>query len=506
MFGFEGKASSASLDDMIAGRRVSGIVLFSRNIRDARQLTALCAEMQAMRKRVSELPLLIAIDHEGGAVHRLPGAATRFPSAMAIAATGRVDFAERVGRCAACELLALGVNMVFAPVLDVNTNKNNPVIGVRAFSDDPETVASFGTAMIRGMEEAGIAAIAKHFPGLGFAEQDPHAEMPVISKDVEELHRQDLLPFMRAAEAGVSGMMVGHARYPSLSARPASLSQAVIRDLLRRRIGFEGVVITDDLGMEAIQEHRDAGSAAVKACGAGADLLLLCHSSTEQINAMADLANAISTSKLRSDQIKGNLKRLRDFKEKLRARLTGPRPAAGEEGEALAREIAESALTLVGDRERVLPLRLETGRRLLVFFPEAGPLTPVEDEVPALDRLAEIIRLRHPSAETITFPLSPSRRDLDAARQALVDADAAVVCTLNAHLHRAQTELIDEIASSGKPVAFVAVRNPYDAELYPPHAARLAAYGTDRHTLETVGKALFGELAPRGKGPVALRV
>ncbi|MEI6633278.1 MAG: beta-N-acetylhexosaminidase [Chlamydiota bacterium] len=505
MFGFEGKAATAVLEDLIAGRRVSGIVLFSRNIRDARQVSALCAEMQAMRKRVSELPLLVALDHEGGTVHRLTDGATRFPAPMALAATGRVELAGRVGYSMGCELLGLGVNMVFAPVLDVNTNKNNPVIGVRAFSDDPETVAAFGTAMITGLERAGIASVAKHFPGLGFAEQDPHVELPVISKDAEELDRQDILPFARAVKAGVSGVMVGHARYPALSARPASLSSAVIRDLLRQRLGFEGIVLTDDLEMEAMQMHRGAGDAAVKACGAGADLLLICHSSTQQINAMADLANAISASKLRSEQIKGNLSRLRDFKEKLRARLMGPPPKPAEDGDALAREVAESALTLVGDSGSILPLRLEPSQKLLLLSPETGPLTPIEDNVSSLDRLAEILRARHPRAETLSFPIVPSRHDFEEVRRALGDAAAVVMCTCNAHLYPEQAKLLDEVAASGRPAVFVAIRNPYDAELYPSHAARLVAYGADRHTLAAVGKALFGDLAPRGKCPVALK-
>lgn len=506
MFGFEGKAASPTLDDTIAGRRVSGVLLFARNIRDAQQVSALCAEMQAMRKRVSELPLLIALDHEGGTVHRLADGATRFPAHMALAATGRVELAERVGYCMGCELLALGVNMIFAPVLDVNTNKNNPIIGVRAFSDDAETVAAFGTAMIKGMERTGIASVAKHFPGLGFAEQDPHVELPVISKDVEELDRQDVLPFARAVKAGVSGMMIGHARYPALSARPASLSTAVIRDLLRQRLGFEGIVITDDLGMGALQTRRNAGDAAIKACGAGADLLLLCHSSTEQINAMVDVANAISTSKLRSEQIKGSLGRLRGFKEKLRTRLMGPSPKPAEEGDALAREVAEAALTLVGDGEKLLPLRLESTQRLLLLCPEVGPLTPIEDDVASLDRLADILRARHPLIETLPFPIVPSRHDFEEARRALGAAAAVVMCTCNAHLYREQARLLYEVAASGKPSVFVAVRNPYDVELYPPHAARLAAYGADRHTLAAVGKALFGELVPRGKCPVALKL
>lgn len=506
MIGFEGRASTAALDDMIAGRRVSGVVLFARNIRDARQLAALCAEMQVMRKRVSELPLLIALDHEGGTVHRLTDGATRFPAAMAIAATGRVELAERVGFCMGCELLALGVNMVFAPVLDVNTNKNNPVIGVRAFSDDPETVAAFGAAMIRGMERSGIASVAKHFPGLGFAEHDPHHDSPVISKDAEELECQDILPFQRAIGAGVSGIMVGHGRYPALSARPASLSTAVIRGLLRQRLGFEGLVITDDLEMGAMQMHRGSGDAAVKACGAGADLLLICHSSTEQINAMADVANAISTSKLRSEHIKGNLRRLRDFKEKLRARLLAPLPKPVDEGDALAQEVAEAALTLVGDVKAVLPLRLDPSQKLLLVFPEAGPLIPIEDDVPSLDRLAEIVCARHPRTETLTFSNVPSRQDIEGVRQALKDAAAVVMCTCNAHLCREQAALLDEVAAAGTPAAFVAIRNPYDAELYPPGAARLVAYGADRHTLSALAKALFGELVPLGKCPVLLKL
>lgn len=506
MFGFDGRAATAVLEDMIAGRRVSGVVLFARNIRDAAQLTALCAEMQAMRKRVSELPLLIALDHEGGTVHRLPGGATRFPAPMAIAATGRVELAGRVGYCMGCELLALGVNMVFAPVLDVNTNKNNPAIGVRAFGDDPETVASFGATMVEGLERAGIASVAKHFPGLGFAEHDPHAELPVISKDAEEIARQDLPPFARAVAAGVSGIMIGHARYPSLSARPASLSTAVIRDLLRQRLGFEGIVITDDLEMGAMRIHRGAGDAAVKALGAGADLLLLCHSSTEQINAMADVANAISTSKLRSEQIKGSLKRLRDFKEKLRARLMGPRPAPAEDGDALAGEVAEGAITVVGDAEQVLPLRLEASRKLVLLCPEVGPLTPIEDDVSSLDRLAELVRARHANTVAVPYSIVPSRQEIAAALRALEGAAAAVICTCNAHLYREQAQLIDEAAATGVPAVFVAVRNPYDAELYPARAARLAAYGTDRHTLAAIGKTLFGDLVPRGKCPVSLKL
>ncbi|MCX6338666.1 MAG: beta-N-acetylhexosaminidase [Candidatus Aureabacteria bacterium] len=504
IFGFEAGSVTAPVEKMIAEWRISGVVLFSRNVKSARQLASLCRELQAIQKRVSPLPLIIAVDQEGGSVNRIADGATHFPSPMAVAAAGDVDLAGRIGYAMGCQLMRLGVNMNFAPVLDINTRKNNPAIGVRSFGENPEQVAAFGAAMIRGMERAGVASVAKHFPGIGSAEQDPHAETPVITRSAEELEREDLIPFARAVDAGVSGIMIGHARYPALSADPASLSGAVVRGLLRGELRFRGLAITDDLEMGAVGASRSAGDAAVKACGAGADLLLVCHSGDAQAAAMAALAGALNSGKLRPENITGSVERLRAFKERLLARLTAAHDGAPENGEDLAREAAERAITLVSDGEKVLPLRMGPGEKLLVLSPVLGPLTAAEDGAAAEGTLAGFIGARHPMTETVPFEIVPSRGNFDRIREALRGARAVVMGTCNAHLYGEQARLVREVAAAGKPTVFVALRNPYDAELYPPRAARLAAYGSDGHTLCALARVMFGELPTRGRLPVTL--
>ena len=506
MFGFEGETVTPHAEKMITDRRISGVVLFSRNIKNSRQLAALCRELQAIQRRVSALPLIIAVDQEGGSVNRIVDGATHFPSPMAVAATGDVDLAGRIGYAMGCQLMGLGVNMNFAPVLDINMRKNNPVIGVRSFGENPEQVAAFGAAMIRGMERAGVASVAKHFPGIGSAEEDPHAETPVITKSAEELEREDIIPFARAVDAGVSGIMIGHARYPALSASPASLSGGVVRGLLRQRLRFRGLAITDDLEMGAVRAGRSAGNAAVRACGAGEDLLLVCHSGAAQAAAMTALAGALNSGKLRPVNVRKSLERLRLFKEMLLARLTTARPGAPEDGEDLAREAAEGAITRVSDGEKILPLRVGPREELLVLSPAPGPLTAVEDGAAARGMLVGFIAARHPMTEGVSFEIVPSRDDFNRIRKALHGARAVVMGTCNAHLYGEQARLVREVAAAGKPTVFVALGNPYDAELYPFRAARLAAYGSDGRTLDALARVIFGELAPRGRLPVTLKL
>lgn len=504
IIGFDGTAVDAALEEMIVDRRVGGVVLFSRNVKDAHQLATLCGDLQSLRKRVSTLPLVIAVDQEGGGVNRIADGATHFPSPMAIAASGDPALAGRVGHVMGCQLKRLGINMDFAPVLDINTGRLNPVIGVRSFGDAPESVAAFGAAMIAGLERAGVASVAKHFPGLGSAEHDPHAEALVIAKSADELCREDIVPFARAVEVGVSGIMIGHARYPALSGDPASLSEAIIQGFLRRRLRFGGLAITDDLEMGAVGAGGSVASAAARALAAGADLLLVCHSRAEQLSAMADVTEAIEGGRIPAGIFEDGAARIRVFKERLLARLASAQPEAPEDGERLAREAAERAVTCVSDAEKILPLRLGDGERLLVVSPALGPLTAAEDGAAAGDRFADSIRAFHPMTELASFELVPSRDDFNRVSKAIEGARAVVMGTCNAHLYGEQARLVREVAAAGRPTVLVALRNPYDVELYPSRAAGLAAYGSDNHTLAAVARVIFGELPPRGKLPVAL--
>jgi beta-N-acetylhexosaminidase len=423
---------------------------------------------------------------------------------MAIAAAGDAALAGRVGYAMGCQLRHLGINMNFAPVLDVNAGKHNPIIGVRSFGDDPGMVAAFGAAMIGGMERAGIASVAKHFPGLGSAECDPHSEAIVIADSAEEMLRADLMPFARAVEAGVSGIMMSHARYPAFSDEPASLSEKVMRGLLRGQLSFGGLVITDDLEMGAVGGSRAVGNAAIRALSAGADLLLVCHSRAEQLYAMREVAEAIESKRIHPETIEDGMVRIRARKERLLASLSA-QPDAPDEWEGLAGEVAERAITLASDAERVLPLRLGGGEKLLVILPALGPLTAAEDGAVTGDVLTDSIRAFHPMMEAVSFELVPSRDDFNRVLKSVEGAHAVVMGTCNAHLYGEQARLVKEVAGVGKPTVFIALRNPYDVELYPPRAAMIAAYGSDKHTLVAIAKAIFGELTPRGKLPVELK-
>lgn len=486
------------MEKTVIDRRVAGLVLFTRNVADGGQLTSLCNELQRLRRRAGEPPLIIAVDHEGGYINRLGACATRFPSQMAVAATGRVDYAKWVGRCMGQQLLSLGINMNFAPVLDLITNSENSVVGVRSFGDNPEGVAAFGAAMIEGLQGAGVACVAKHFPGLGSASRDTHIELPVITREMEDLEREELVPFNKAVEAGVYGLMVGHANYAALSAMPASLSHEVINGLLRGRLGFDGVAVTDDLEMGAISDRQKIGDAVVRACVAGADLLLVCHSKAKQLEAMRVL------DKVRSGSSRERLNRLYSFIEKAVKRRDETKEKITEEAEELARKIAEEAVTVVGDTKGILPIRIGEDDRLLLILPELGPLTAAEDEAGTVRGLLDFVRMRHAKTEAINFELVPSSESFKKIIVAVSDARVVLMATCNAHLYSEQARLVREVAGAGKPTIFVGLRDPYDIKIYPPDSARLAAYGSVRCTLAAISRIIFGEIEPRGQLPVKL--
>ena len=506
MFGFKGKVVPAFMEQMIVRRRIGGVILFSRNIENIDQLRALCEELQLMRNSVSEYPLFIAVDQEGGPVNRVVDGATVFPSPMAIAATGNPDYAERVGKCMASELLSLGINMNMAPVLDLCANRNNPAIGVRSFGDDPERVGEFGAAMIHGMQGRGLISVAKHFPGLGYSPDDPHLRLPVIPKEVGEMEKEDLVPFRKAIEAGVDGIMIGHAHYPSISQRPACLSEMVMNGLLREKLGFQGLSVTDDLEMKSIAERRRVGDSVVKACKAGADIFLVCHSTSQQLDALTDLSVAIKGGRLRSRHLKAGIKRIRAVKERLRERAAHQGEEPVEDGEGLALEVAEAGLTLVGGSYGVLPLRIGPDQKIVVLCPLWERLSEVEAGNGSPDEFMKAVIERHAAAELLSFELTPSRRNFSDAARAVAGADAVIMGTCDAYRDEEQARLVNEVAAAGKPTVFIAMRNPYDAELYPDSAARLLTYGVNSHMMVAAARAIFGEIAPRGTLPVRLKL
>jgi beta-N-acetylhexosaminidase len=289
-----------------------GFVLFKRNCREASQIVALCRSLWGC---AADLPPIIAIDQEGGRVHRLPEPFTHFPAASCMGDRDDPELAYRAGRATGTELALAGINLDFAPVLDVNTNPNCPVIGDRAFAVDPERVARLAASWARGLRDAGVIPCGKHFPGHGATDEDSHFDLPVVTKPLEALEATELAPFAHACRQQLETLMTAHVVYPALDARrPATLSPAIITGLLRHQLGYGGVVFSDDMEMHAIAQRYSAGESALRAILAGVDAVLFCHELERAVEAWECLcAEAAANAELRArvDESHGRIARLK---------------------------------------------------------------------------------------------------------------------------------------------------------------------------------------------------
>jgi beta-N-acetylhexosaminidase len=252
-----------------------GFLLFKRNCREAGQIASLCRTLWDL---ADELPPFIAIDQEGGRVHRLPPPFTHFPPAARLGEKNVATLAYRAGRATAAELALAGINLNFAPVLDVNSNPDNPVIGDRAFGADPKSVIKIGWPWIEGLRDGGVIPCGKHFPGHGATDKDSHFELPLVAKSMDELKFTELPPFVHACGNNIEALMTAHVLYPALDPQwPATLSGKIVRGLLRQQLGYNGVVFSDDMEMKAVSDRYGAEEAALLAIRAGVDLLIFCH-------------------------------------------------------------------------------------------------------------------------------------------------------------------------------------------------------------------------------------
>ena len=275
MVGCRGESLSRDERLVFAEYGFGGFLLFRRNCCAPRRILSLC---RSLWDSAPGQPPFIAIDEEGGKVHRLPQPFTHFPAAAAIGARNDPNLAYRAGRASAAELALVGINLNFAPVLDVNSNPDNPIIGDRAFGADPEAVSAMGLAWLRGLRDGGVIPCGKHFPGHGGTDEDSHVALPLVTKTSAQLHAVELRPFADACRAGIEALMTAHVKFSALDPRHvATLSEPVVTGLLRHQLGYDGVVFSDDMEMKAIGDHHEAGAAAALALGAGVDVLLFCH-------------------------------------------------------------------------------------------------------------------------------------------------------------------------------------------------------------------------------------
>lgn len=352
MIGFEGHTASVEAKELIREFGVGHVVLFARNVAGPEQVADLVRELQSTARDAGhELPLLVAVDQEGGRVARLKEPWTVWPPARSVGRGGDEATAQRVGAALAVELKACGIRCDFAPCVDVDTNPKNPVIGDRSLGDEPEIVGRLGAAIVRGLQREGVAACAKHFPGLGDAELDPHFDLPRLDLSRARLQDVELPPFRAAIAAGVATVMISHHVVRELDdALPASLSPELVDGLLRKDLGFRGAVVTDDLDMGAVASRWKPGAIAVMAAKAGCDLLAFCRSHDAQVAGIEGLIRALEAGEIDFKTSEAAEARVRALKDQFLSgyRDPDPREARAAAGRAEHRALADEIVARAG--------------------------------------------------------------------------------------------------------------------------------------------------------------
>ncbi|MFF4367482.1 glycoside hydrolase family 3 protein [Streptomyces sp. NPDC001594] len=487
--------------ELVARYHLGGIVYFAwaHNTGSPHQIAALSNGLQrAAAGSGAGIPLLLSVDQEHGAVARIGRPATLLPGAMALGAGGSAADARRAARLAGAELAALGVRQDYAPVADVNVNPANPVIGVRSFGSDPDAVAELAAAQVRGYQGAGVAATAKHFPGHGDTETDSHVGLPVMRHSRAQWEELDEPPFRAAVQAGADVVMTAHIVFPALdpSGDPATLSHPIVTGILRERLGFRGVVVTDALDMAGVRQKYGDDRVPVLALKAGCDQLLnapdlgLAYRSVLAAVESGELTRArVEESVLRILEVKARRGLFEDpYADEARVdAVVGTR----EHLEA-ADAIAAGTTTLLANPRGLLPLDAASGPRLLVTGAE--PPSPTGTTGPPAQVLARELTALGCRAQAL-----PADRAVAAAP----GCAAVLVCTYNVPEGESpQRTLVADLVATGVPVVLVAVRNPYDPARLPACAAEVATYTWTDVEMRAAARVLTGARRPAGRLPV----
>lgn len=315
-FGFQGTVLDKPTMDVIGKWKPGGLIVMGENVKSADQLLALVNSLKDQNSK-SGIPAFISVDEEGGRVSRMPPELKNMPSARTIGKTGSADIAKSVGGMLAEEVKAYGFNMDFAPVLDIWSNPKNTVIGDRALGTDPDTVGRLGVQVMKGIASSGVVPVVKHFPGHGDTTADSHKELPVSNSGLERLESFELKPFVEAVRDGADAVMIAHILLPKVDAEnPASLSRTFITDILRKKIGFNGVVITDDMTMAAISKNYGMAEAALKSFKAGSDMILVVHGYNDEAAVAEALKNAVLNGEISGDRLDQSVYRILKLKDK----------------------------------------------------------------------------------------------------------------------------------------------------------------------------------------------
>ncbi|MFC7392872.1 beta-N-acetylhexosaminidase [Scopulibacillus cellulosilyticus] len=490
---------------------LGGVILFRENLVNTKQIVKLTEDYQ---KASDKYGLLLTTDQEGGIVTRVQSG-TAMPGNMALGAARSEKLAKQVGQATGEELSALGINMDMAPVLDVNNNPDNPVIGVRSFGEDPKLVARLGISYMNGLYDSGIAATGKHFPGHGDTAVDSHLGLPSVPYDLNRLKKVELYPFNKAMGAGLDAVMTAHITFPkiddtkvvskkdgSMISLPATLSHKILTGLIREQMGFKGVIFTDAMNMQAITDNFGSVDAAIRAVNAGADILTMPVDLDSVYNG---LNNAVKNGDIKEQRIKDSVKRILTLKinkgiiksektDDLNKKINrATRIVGSPKHKQIEQNAANQAVTLIKN-QNVLPLKNNKSSNITVIGHNY------------LDGLSSAIKKYHSNITTIDAagPLN------DTQLNQVKHSSAVIIGTYTSDVNgRAKTspqmQLVNQLINKlNKPVIAVAIRNPYDIMAYPKVDAYLAQYAFNDANFKASAATIFGKNDPKGQLPVTI--
>ena len=499
--------------EVVRKYHLGGVIYFAwtDSVQNPDQITSLSNGLQRAaltQDSKVQVPLSISTDQEQGVVTRVGPPATQFPGSMALGAGRSAADARTAAGITGQELKAVGINTNFAPVADVNVNALNPVIGTRSFSSDPALAAEMVGAQVTGyQQDGGISSAAKHFPGHGDTATDSHVAFPVITHTREEWASTDAPPFKTAIAKGIDMIMTAHLAFPALddSGDPATLSKPIMTGVLREELGFDGVIITDSLGMQGVRDRYGDAEVAVRALEAGVDQLLMTPAMDQAYEAVIA---AVESGRISQDDLNAKLRRILTMKYD-RGLVASPYadPAAVSsvvgtpEHLAAADDVTNRTTTLVKNDAGTLPMA-PAGKKVLV----------TGYGVVATDTLGAALARRGASATVRQTGTSPSDAAIAATVAAAAEHDVVVVNTMKAwdttvtDKRGAQQKLVKQLLATGKPVVVVATRDPYDIAYFTDAPTYVATYSYNGVAMEALARVLTGEVSPSGKLPVDIPV
>lgn len=477
----------------LTSRHYGGLGLFPHNFENEIQLKNIMSDLNYWAKSNLLLPepFMIAIDEEGGSLANFTEFYTDVPGNRAIGLANDPQLAYASGRLIGSQLHELGFMLNWAPVLDVNSNPLNPVIGIRSFGEDSELVATYGAAYIRGLKESGIVSTAKHFPGHGDVDADSHVELPICNLTLEQLHERTLKPFKAAIEAGVGAIMTAHIVFPNIlqsNNLPASLSPFFVTHLLRENLQFEGVICTDDIEMQAIKNYYEPEEIGVLAVLAGNDQIIMCHTRHFQEKVCLGIVNAVKSGVITEERIDQSVERIRKLQNTMLQYHEDAKVIPQSAWESYAAQIAEAAIVVHRDPLQLLPLH---DCNYIMIVPETKQLTQADTTFNKAFMLHHYLKDKGIKVEMVYTSMNPDEAELLEVERRIKQADAILQVTRNAHMFRNQLSLA-RLCAASKPHVCIVLRNPYDADELPEESSVVLVCTSGNESMKALARKVSG--------------